>query len=86
MTADDIAQQRAQVVGDVLGERARAGMSGVGAGDDRALERQRLGPRAVNAMRLSGVAHSAASRPGTPAGAVGLEQRPQRKQVIGHAS
>ena len=42
MSADDVAQQRSQVIGDVLGQSTRAGMLVGAARDDRALERESL--------------------------------------------
>ena len=85
MAAERVAQQRPQVLGELVHERVAAVLAGRESGDHRSLERDRargpLGERgaliALAADHREPLGEPPALRP------LGLEQRPQRHQVIG---
>ncbi len=86
--ADHVAQQRAQMVGDLSARASPRRRARTAAPfDDGALQRDRLAACARSAAaRSAAVAHSAARRAARAArlgGSLGLEQRAQREQVVG---
>ena len=85
MAAEDVAQQRAQVAGQLGGQRVDLGVDRQAARSARARARSVWATRSVSAARSSGSAHSARepSRQAPGRRALGLEQRAQREQHVG---
>ena len=85
MTADHVAQQRAQVVGDLFGEHPRAGAGRGRCPRSRPARARSPAPRARSRLKpaLRGRAERSQA-PGKHAarGPLGLEHRPQRKEVV----
>ncbi len=84
MAADHVAQQRAQVVGDLFGEHPGAVLLAAGARDRGPLESDRLhGPLGEREPPLGGGAERGEAPGQHPARRpLGLEHRPQREEVV----
>ena len=85
VTADDVAQQRAQVVGESVASASAPACSTALPSDRRSARgRSPATVRSVSSRRRSGVAQSAARRPASSplCGTLGLEQRAQRQQMV----